>query len=122
MELNNNEKIYFITIYGYQENEKRDKINKFYKDIQDIYDNFKDEGDIYIIGDFNAKIKIDNKEKNIHQKESNNGKFLQELINNNNLNCNNYEFPKETWWTRENRTEESSNQKSIVDYILWKKK
>ena len=122
MELNNNKKIYFITVYGYQENEKKEKVDKFYKDIQSIYDNFKDEGDIYIIGDFNAKIKIDIKEKKIHQKESNNGKLLQDLINKNNLNCNNYEFEKDSWWTREGRTKETSNQKSIVDYILWKNK
>ena len=39
----------------------------------------------------------------------------------NNLGCNNIEMPTTTWWTRESRTEETSNQKSIVDYILWKK-
>ena len=76
MSLNKNKKIYFITIYGFQENEKIEKVEKFYKDLQEIYETYKEEGDIYIIGDFNAKIEINNKKKNIHQKESKNGKKL----------------------------------------------
>ena len=38
MSLNRNKKIYFITIYGFQENEKIEKVEKFYKDLQEIYE------------------------------------------------------------------------------------
>ena len=121
MSLNRNKKIYFITVYGFQENEKIEKVDKFYKDLQEIYETYKEEGDIYIIGDFNAKIEINNIEKNIYQKESKNGKKLNNMIIYNNLGCNNIVMPTTTWWTRESRTDNTANQKSIVDYILWKK-
>merc|ERR1712018_964343 len=75
----------------------------------------KQKGEIILSGDFNAKLKVE-RNNTIVQQESENGEFLQKLIDDNNLVPINLK-DKKGLWTREDR-KYPEKQKSIIDYIL----
>ena len=80
---NNMKKVYIGTYYGKQEKETREEIEREYSQIDTQIKTLEKEGPVILTGDFNSKLMIDN--SNIKQQQSSNGKYLQELINKNNL-------------------------------------
>ena len=110
---NRNDKIFIGTYYGKQEKEDRGTIEREYSQIQTQINKLEKEGPIILTGDFNAKLEINRPEAT--QKQSNNGKHLQDLIDRKNLHTPTLEANRGIW-TRENRT--NPEEKSIIDYIL----
>jgi hypothetical protein len=75
------------------------------------------EGEIVVVGDFNAKIEINKgREK---QETSRNGKILEELIQNTNMTPVSVTKGK-GMWTRVNRNKPT--ERSVLDYVLMTKK
>ena len=104
---------YIGVYYGKQENEKRETIHEEFSSITTEILRKRDKGNIILIGDFNAKIEIN--QPNILQKESPNGTALQTMINNTSLIPISIR-PNEGIWTRVNR--KKPEERSIIDYIL----
>ena len=99
--------------YGPQENEKVEKVKEIYNALSHQLHQIKDECDIILAGDFNAKLKIS--KENCEQAESRNGKILQEMITENNLTPATINADHGIW-TRANR--KIKNEKSVIDYIM----
>ena len=108
-----NNKIYIGTYYGKQEKEPRENIEREFSQLESQINKLQREAPIVLIGDVNAKIEM-NKRK-AYQKQSPNGKYLQQLINNQNLIPINTTSDKGTW-TRVNR--KNTKERSIIDYTL----
>ena len=73
----------------------------------------KKQGEVVFVGDFNAKIEINN--NTVNQIESKNGKYMQKMIDETNMT------PKSIYatlghWTRVKRKD--PNEKSVIDYVL----
>ncbi len=110
---NGNRTIYVGIYYGKQENAKIEQIMNEFSQLRTQITKLKQTGSIILMGDFNAKIKVDI--RHATQPESRNGKYLQELIETTQTYPTNLQS-KTGLWTRENRNNES--EKSIIDYIL----
>ena len=104
---------YIGAYYGPQEKCKKDEVDRQYQEIANTVLRLQQEGDVLLVGDFNAKLYINI--RNIQQEDSRNGKLLQEIIDLNNLHL--PSITEETAdWTRENRTKPS--ERSVIDYII----
>ncbi len=79
----------------------------------------KQDGDVILCGDFNAKLELNIPEKNIHQSTSRNGEMLKELLEDTDSEAINTR-KNVCEWTRENR--KNPNEKSVIDYIITTKK
>ena len=108
-----NNKIYIGTYYGKQEKEPRENIEREFSQLESQINKLQREAPIVLIGDFNAKIEIN--KRNAYQKQSPNGKYLQQLIDNQNLIPINTTSDKGAW-TRVNR--KNPKERSIIDYAL----
>ena len=75
--------------------------------------NLKDECNVVLAGDFNAKLKIS--KETCEQAKSRNSKILQEMITENNLTPANINADHGIW-TRANR--KIKNERSVIDYII----
>ena len=108
-----NQKKYIGIYYGKQEKTHADTVEREIDELTTEINRLKQQGGIILTGDFNAKIGIS--QPKCTQKNSRNGKFLENLINETGL------IPISTnasrgIWTRQNRTKHT--EKSVIDYIL----
>ncbi len=79
----------------------------------------KQQGDVVLAGDFNAKLELNIPTKNIIQPESRNGTMLRELLEDTDSIAIN--IKEETCeWTRQNR--KKPDERSVIDYIITTKK
>ncbi len=100
-------------LYGSQENINKNEITKNYKRLEySIQQQAPNE--IILMGDFNAKIEIDNEQ--IRQAPSRNGKLLSNIIDRNQLTPTNQMSLHKGTWTRINSNNPS--EKSVIDYML----
>ena len=107
--------IFVGTYYGKQEKKCRNTVESEFLELGTQINRLKQKGEIILSGDFNAKLKVE-RNNTIVQQESENGEFLQKLIDDNNLVPINLK-DKKGLWTREDR-KHPEKQKSIIDYIL----
>ena len=99
--------------YGKQENVKEEVIEAQFKALlTDIHLLMQDHR-IILAGDFNAKLKI--QKVDVKQEQSQNGRWLQELIELSHMQIITLNDEKGQW-TRQNRT--NPNEKSVIDYVL----
>ena len=105
--------ISIAVFYGPQENEKHEKVKEIYEKFENQIKQKSKNNEIIIGGDFNAKLAFDI--DNTQQKESRNGKILQELTDRNNLEPITLNAEKGIWTRHEWNNKE---KKSTVDYIL----
>jgi exonuclease III len=107
--------IFVGTYYGKQEKKERSTVESEFLELGTQVNRLKQKGEIILSGDFNAKLKVE-RNSTIVQQESENGGYLQKLIDDNNLVPINLK-DKNGLWTREDRNN-PEKQKSIIDYIL----
>ena len=129
-EINNDEKeILWITFkaketikigvyYGKQENYNREKIIKEYEEITEEANDIKPKEHIIIMGDFNAKLKVQRDDCN--QIQSRNGTLLKNMMKQTNTMAINTLPQHKGTWSRINT--KNTRQKSIIDYIIISKK
>ena len=99
--------------YGPQENENREKVEKIYSVVTSQINSIKQNHEIILTGDFNAKLQVNTNE--IVQNESKNGTILKQmnrLTGTTPYTINNMK-PE---WTRINR--KNPNEKAILDYVI----
>ncbi len=101
------------TFYGPQESEKIDKVINCYNNLETQINQMKQKAEIFLTGDFNAKLKIANRLGT--QNESRNGKYLQEVMERTNLIPSSVQA-QNGLWTRVNR--KNISEKSVIDYVL----
>ncbi len=106
-------KLYIAVYYGKQEKESREEVETEFSNICSQIEYFKRKGEVIILGDFNAKILIDNHK--ILQNQSPNGKILQDMIDFNKLHIASLNTSTGIW-TRVNR--QNPQERSVIDYIL----
>ena len=105
---------YIGVIYGMQENEKPETLDRQYQEMTTQINKHQQKGQVIIMGDFNAKLEI-NKQQCI-QNASRNGQRLKELLNLTRTTAINTLETHIGTWTRENRNKQS--EKSVIDYII----
>ena len=99
--------------YGKQEKDPRDSVEREFSQLRTQITKLKNEGPIILVGDFNAKLKVE--KQGIKQEMSRNGELLQDLLDQTDM------YPislvsQTGTWTWENR--HNPQQKSIIDYML----
>ena len=102
--------------YGPQESEERNNVYREYQEIATTLSQLKQEGDIILAGDFNAKINTNSTA--YPQEESRNGSILKQIVEETDMTILNIN-DKTIKWTRENRN--NNREKSIIDYVLCNK-
>ena len=115
IKLNRAKKKIFIGIfYGPQEKCSNEESERQYAQITSQINKMKNEGQVILMGDFNAKLEV--RKENIHQEQSRNGKNMQKML----------EDTKTTPitlkadignWTRSRKRKENT-ERSIIDYII----
>ena len=113
-----NNKVYIGVYYGKQEKEPIENVEREFSQIKAQIAKLKNKGPIILTGDFNAKIKIDKNQGKTTQEVSRNGKYLEDLLEDQDL------IPISTkahpgTWTRVNRN--NPLEKSVIDYIIIRK-
>ena len=99
--------------YGPQEKIDNDTVYREYQEIRTTLTRLQEQGDVMLIGDFNAKLNINTPK--YKQQQTRNGALLQEIIENTNITPLNTK-EEHIHWTRENRTNQT--EKSIIDYVI----
>ena len=105
--------IFIGVLYGLQENATRDEVERQYSQITTQIVKLKQEGEVILTGDFNSKIEIT--KQDINQDVSPNGKLLDKMIDETELEAISTTAHKGNW-TRVNR--QKPTERSIIDYIL----
>ncbi len=101
--------------YGKQERAPAEEVQNDIDAIKSQINTLKQEGDIILLGDFNAKLEINIPAKNIYQTQSRNGEILKSLLEDTEtVALNTKENVCE--WTRENR--KKTEEKSVIDYAI----
>ena len=101
------------TFYGKQESAPIDQIDTQFNNLRTQVHQLMHDHRVMLVGDFNAKLNI-NTEK-VTQKQSSNGKRMQEMLDESNLHP--VSLTKgEGNWTRVNR--KNPSERSIIDYVL----
>ena len=111
-----NKKISIGVYYGKQENEKIEIIEREFSQLKTQINRLKNQGHTILVGDFNAKLKINKGE--VSQEVSRNGKYLTELLE----TCGSTAISTESetgTWTRVNRN--NTSEKSVIDYFIVRK-
>ena len=99
--------------YGPQENENKEKVEKIYSVVSSQINSIKQNHEIILTGDFNAKLQVNTLE--INQNESRNGTILKQM--NNLTGTIPYTIKNmKPEWTRINR--KNPNEKAILDYVI----
>ena len=99
--------------YGPQENENKEKVEKIYSVVSSQINSIKQNHEIILTGDFNAKLQVNTLE--INQNESRNGTILKQM--NNLTGTIPYTIKNmRPEWTRINR--KNPNEKAILDYVI----
>ena len=99
--------------YGPQEKCSNEEADRQFSQITTQVNKLKKQGEIVLVGDFNAKIEIDNKV--VKQNQSKNGKYMQLMLDQTNLTPVSTEATIGNW-TRIKRKD--TNEKSVIDYVL----
>jgi hypothetical protein len=107
------EKITIGVIYGKQENVNQETAEDQFNELTTQTNQLKKEGQIIIMGDINAKIKIETDD--MKQETSRNGKLLEEFTETTNTHIVNTSKNHKGIWTRTNKQE---TKKSLIDYII----
>ena len=99
--------------YGPQEKCSNEEADRQFSQITTQINKLKKRGEVILMGDFNAKIEINN--DIVHQQQSKNGKYMQEMLEETSM------IPKSTnatlgHWTRVKRKD--TTEKSVIDYVL----
>ncbi len=105
--------LYIGCFYGPQENKNLEQVKETYSSLGIQIRQLQSRGEVILMGDFNAKIEINNEKA--QQTQSRNGKLLQKLMDEHDLTALN-KNPEDGIWTRVNRNK--IEEKSIIDYIL----
>ncbi len=109
------QKTFLGIYYGNQEKAPAEEVKSDFDAIKSQIYTLKQEGDVILVGDFNAKLKINIPTKNINQAQSRNGEILQSVLEETeSVALNTKESICE--WTRENR--KKPDEKSIIDYAI----
>lgn len=117
------EKTRIIVAYAPNENAPQHEKDKFFEDAQELIDEVQNKREIIIMGDLNARVGKDIElAANVIGPEgeetlSENGEYLIDLCVRNNLKITNTFFPHKEIH-KITRTEESKQEKSIIDYII----
>ena len=111
-----NKKMYIGIYYGKQENEKRETIEREFSQLNTQLNRVRNKGPTILVGDFNAKLKIEKKEA--RQEMSSNGTYLAELTRICEMTPISINSQTGTW-TRVNRNNPS--ERSVIDYFLIRK-
>ena len=72
--------MYIGVYYGLQERAQRDEVQREFDTLKTHINKLKQDGDVILAGDFNAKLELSIPQKNIHQQLSRNGEMLTELL------------------------------------------
>ena len=108
------ENIYVGVYYGKQEGKTPvETIENEFSQISTQITKLRQRGKVILTGDFNAKIHIE--KGNVKQETSSNGKYLEDMLDNLNLDPVSVDSEYGTW-TRENRN--NSKEKSVIDYVI----
>ena len=99
--------------YGPQENQTVEKVEQIYENLENQIAQKRNQMEILIGGDFNAKLDIEHGEQ--RQQSSRNGKILKKLLENNEMHPMNIDC-QHGLWTRVNRSK--TDEKSVIDYII----
>jgi hypothetical protein len=106
--------VYIGCYYGKQENAAIEEIEQEYAKLTNQIIHMKRQGDVILVGDFNAKIGIDKTGTKI-QDTSRNGKLLEKLITETKMIPVSTNAERGVWtWVNRNNPE----CKSVIDYIL----
>ena len=105
--------IYVGIYYGPQEKVSNEEADRQYSQMTSQIIKLKKTGEIILMGDFNAKLEINN--GTVTQKQSRNGEYMQRMLEETKM------IPKSLessigQWTRVKRKD--TNERSIIDYIL----
>ena len=105
--------VYVGIYYGPQEKCSNEEAERQYAQLTAQINKLKSDGQIILMGDFNAKLKVDKLE--IQQEMSRNGEYLQKMIEDTQtvpvtLNAD------KGMWTRVKRKD--TNERSIIDYVI----
>ena len=106
-------KVHIGVFYGPQEKCSNEEADRQFSQITTQVNKLKKQGEIVLMGDFNAKLEINN--SIVQQSQSKNGKYMQNMLEETNL------IPISTnatlgHWTRVKRKD--TNEKSVIDYML----
>ena len=104
---------YIGIYYGPQEKVSREEADRQYSQITSQIIKLQKKGEIILVGDFNAKLEINN--TIVRQEQSKNGEYMQRMLEETNM------IPKSTQadighWTRVKRKD--TNERSVIDYVL----
>ena len=114
LKLMSGRKTTFIGIYyGPQEKVSNEEADRQYSQITSQIIKLKKKGEIILMGDFNAKLEINN--NIVSQKQSRNGEYMQRMLDETNM------IPKSLeadigHWTRVKRKD--TKERSVIDYVL----
>ena len=114
IETTNNTQIHIGNFYGKQETNNIEDTQREFDELTTQIMEKKRTGEIILLGDFNAKIEVNEGRKTI-QNTSRNGRMLNHLLNVTKLVPANIQ-ENNNKWTRVNR--HNQDEKSIIDYIL----
>ena len=99
--------------YGPQEKCTQEEAQRQYSQLTSQIIKMKREGEVILMGDFNAKVKV--QETLIDQKETRNGTLLNSMVEDTNTVISSLKANQGTW-TRVNR--KNTNERSIIDYVI----
>ena len=108
-----NQPILIGGFYGPQENKRKEEVTDIYEQLKEQVTTANPGRPIILVGDFNAKIQIE-KDNQVIQKESKNGKIMQDFLDETGFKVLN-QTAKIGTWTRVNR--KNPRERSIIDYI-----
>ena len=103
--------VFLGVFYGPQENSPNEEVQTQYANISTQVNKFKTRGHVILMGDFNAKLEIDD----INQSQSRNGKYLKRTIEDTGTTAVSLKASKGIW-TRVNR--KNNRERSVIDYII----
>ena len=99
--------------YGPQENKRKEDVEIIYEDLKEQITRAEPKNPIILVGDFNAKMELTREGETI-QKESRNGKIMNDFLEETGLYVIN-ETSTTGIWTRVNR--HNPRERSIIDYV-----
>ena len=99
--------------YGPQEKSSKEEAERQYAQLTSQISKLKAEGEIILMGDFNAKVTV--QKNQINQKETRNGTFLNTMTEDTDTKITSLNANHGTW-TRVNR--KNTTERSIIDYVI----
>ena len=106
-------KVYIGVYYGPQEKCSDEESERQYSQITSQINKLSKQGEVILVGDFNAKLEVNN--QCVQQNQSRNGKNMQRMLDETSMKPISLEATI-GHWTRVNRKDTS--ERSVIDYIL----